>query len=100
MGRYARHCMWSGDDVQRFSTCKRVWFSHTFRTSLSIFYGCCFASTGLTMSGKRCDSYPRVGNYPGIGLIPQSGGYLSIYLSSISKMANTLSYEMNEVIPF
>ena len=30
------------------------------------------------MSGKRCDSYPRVGNYPGIGPILQSGGYLCI----------------------
>ena len=48
--------MWSGDDAQRISV----------------------VSTGLTMSGKRCDSYPRVGNYPGIGHIPQSGGYLSL----------------------
>ena len=48
-----------------YSTCDSVWFSK-----------------GLTMSGKRCDSYPRVGNYPGIGPIPQSGGYLSSLFNS------------------
>ena len=50
-----------------------VQLEHHYQYSIALLC----ASTGLTMSVKRCDSYPRVGNYPRIGPIPQSGGYLS-----------------------